>query len=479
MKETVAKYTVIALLSLLTLGLSFFRPINTDEGYYVASGEMITEGEIPYRDFIFHQMPLSIYVYSFVSNLNFWSLVSGRILSVVMLILSFLIFSSIVRQEFSYKEYIVFVLMFFLNSFFIDWAVLIRIYSLSALLLSSGVYYFYRFSGDRKKSYYLFLSVFSFSLLVFTKITFIFNLLIVIFFVVFVMIRYDRKKLLGNVFITLLAAAGPFAVFILIFGKSYEELYFNVYHVNMIAKEHIDAPFTTNFVKFFRFFILPQNLIIITIISFSGFKYSLFEKFLIANVMGFVLVHIPSRMLMEYLSSVTPLIILLSSLRYKQFELNLSRIVRTLSSKRILVSVMLLYLISIPFGIVHLRYLLQGKELYMNPVQLYYFEQKVNSLNGQTVLSSWVGYSVFSDKQPILKDQYVPAYISKYLTDAEMCKFGVTTKNQYRNLILEKLPDIIIYDRSIIPSNTEGLEEIISSNYHKVFEYKSVSVFQR
>ena len=92
------KHFLIIALTLLILGFSFIKPINIDEGYYIASAQEVLDGKLLYKDFIFHQMPVTIYVYSVISDFGFTSLILGRILSVSMISLSCLLLLSIVKK---------------------------------------------------------------------------------------------------------------------------------------------------------------------------------------------------------------------------------------------------------------------------------------------------------------------------------------------------------------------------------------------
>ena len=470
------KHFLMIALTFLIISISFIRPLNIDEGYYIASAREVLEGKLLYKDFTFHQMPLTIYVYSLISDIGFWSLVLGRTLSVLMLSLSSLMLLSLVKNLSGVNSVILFLIFYFLNTFLIDWSVLIRIYALSILFLSLGVFCFHRYLEKKYNSLYLFLSVFAFSLLVFTKVTFVSSYSVLMLFIIWTVYKYDKKNIYKNIFIAFIASLIPVLIFLLIFGNYLEEFYFNVFSVNFITREYIDAPYVISLFKYLGFFLLPQHLILLAVILISGFKYTFFEKFLIVNIVCFTLIHLPSRMLMEYLSSITPLIILLCCLRYQKFSDKIITKIKSLSSKRVYACLVIIYILTAPFSIMHLKNLMEGKELLMNPIQMRTFEQKVNSLNGITILSSWEGYSIFSDKLPILKEQYGAAFISKYIDEKDLMKYNIAHKKKYENLIINSTPDIIVYDNSN-SSHLDSLSNLINTNYKKAFEYKSVEVF--
>ena len=94
--------------------------------------------------------------------------------------------------------------------------------------------------------------------------------------------------------------------------------------------------------------------------------------------------------------------------------------------------------------------------------------KKVNSLKGNTILSSWEGYSIFSDKIPILKEQYGASFINNYIDEKDIIKYNIAGQKDYKDLILSKTPDIIIYDNSN-SAHLDSLVDLIDNNYKKSF----------
>ena len=71
---------VIGCLVYLELG-----QVNADEGWYLYASKLVVQGELPYRDFAYTQMPLLPYVYGVIQSVHpglFW----GRVTSVLLLI---------------------------------------------------------------------------------------------------------------------------------------------------------------------------------------------------------------------------------------------------------------------------------------------------------------------------------------------------------------------------------------------------------
>jgi hypothetical protein len=463
---------------LFVLFVSVIRPVNYDEAYYLASGQEILNGNLPYIDFLFHQMPLSIFIYSPISGFGINSLFLGRFLSVVFLVVSFFIFRRVYIKYSSTKNELLFAALFFLNFFMIDWAVLVRIYALSVFLLSLAVFYYDKFRENEVKLIHLFLSGIFFSVLVYVKIIFIINLIIFIIFV-FESFRAGNSRKKIFIFITVFSSVLiPALLFFAVFGRNLDSVFFNIFEVNIITKKYIDVSFTKSILKFAGTFLLPQNLVLLTVVVASGFKYSKFEKFLIINTGGFIFIHLFSRMLMEYVSSIIPLLILISVLRYEKFETRLLGKFKILTRKKIAAGTIAIYILFSPFSIEHIKHLIENRDLNLNLIQLTDIEERINSMQGLNILSSWEGYSIFSKKIPLMRQYYGSAFIDEYISTAERIKYRIAPKSEYEDLIMNRIPDIIVYDSSN-NAHLGGLEKLIKHNYVQYFEYKTIVVYQK
>ncbi len=461
----------------LILGYSLIRPVNIDESYYISTAQNILEGRVLYTDFMFHQMPLSVYLFSIISDFDFWSLISGRLFSVILIFYSGFLLINVAKKKAGSNVVTLFMILFFINSFFIDWAILIRIYSLSVILLSAGIYFYDKYLNNNNQFSNLIFSLLSFVLLVYTKVTFI--ALYVIFIIFILTLKNNGKKVLfKTLLLSILYSVLPLLIFLLLFGRYLEEFYFNVFTINFITKENIDIAFIPGLIKFLTYFLLPQNLILLMIIVFSGIVYSKFEKFLLLNIISYLLISIFTRILPEYMVSISPIIILLACIRFSKFAVNINTKFSHVSVNRVFTLTIILYIFSVPFGIIHIKNIIEGHELMMNPLQLYSFEKQINGLNGNTVLSSWEGYSIFSEKQPLLKDQYGSAFIYKYVDERDIKKYKISRDNDYISLINERVPDIIIYDHNN-SAHLDSMLNIINRNYKRKFSYKSVEVYSK
>ncbi len=228
--------------------------------------------------------------------------------------------------------------------------------------------------------------------------------------------------------------------------------------------------------KLILFFLLPQNMLLLVMLIVSGFRYSLFEKFLTLNIAAYFLIHIPTQMLPEYLSNITPLFLLLVLLRYEKFEVSITQ--KFKSSARVRLAIIILYIILIPFGIAHLKHILEDRPLMPNPIQIYSISKTINSLEGKTILSSWEGYPVFSNKTSVLKERYMPVFDQAIGDTARINKFKMTSPDESKKLILAKVPDVIVYD-SEEPRVLQGLADLVNAEYKLAYRYKYLSVYKK
>lgn len=141
-----SKIIFVCIVCILLVFLSLLRPMNYDEAYYIESARLLSNCCFPYSDFHFHLMPLIIIIYSPFSSFGFWSLVILKFVSVIFIFLTCRIYNLYLSKSgLSRKEVVFFSVLFFLNSFLLDWFLTIKIYSLSAFLLAGYVIYFGKF----------------------------------------------------------------------------------------------------------------------------------------------------------------------------------------------------------------------------------------------------------------------------------------------------------------------------------------------
>lgn len=456
----------------------FFRPMNHDETYYLISAKaLLFEGKMPYSDFIFHQMPLMLAVYLPVTAFGNWALILGRLLSAALLLLSFYLFVKTFRSRFSQVQLLLFTFFFWFNFFLIDWAVIVKVYSLSILLISAGIYFYSRFLNEPLKWKYLMFASIMFSMLIFAKITFAAGFIVFVLFTIFFI---TIKKIKVNYFYTAFSIFVPTAFFALIFliltNVSLDVLYFNLFGVNIIGKDM--TPFSEDFPVYLSSFLIPQNFIILLFALFSLKNIEKLKLFLLLMVLSFFLFHIPTRLLSEYNTTILPLLMILAVFGLSDFSDMAIRLKKKFNPQKFAVVLLIIYCLLAPFSIYHIKQYLVSSKLPLNPVELNDFTTKLDSVKGNTVVASWEGLSAFSSKETMYKENYAIPFISDSIDDLTKKKYGLILHDDYKILIEGSVPDIVIFDETNA-TNIYGLENEINAKYKREFEYKYIKVFVR
>jgi hypothetical protein len=481
MKVNIRKSLFAVFVFLFLVFLSLIRPLNPDEPYYNVCSALVLSCKLPYSDFFFHHMPLMLFVYAPFSFGGFWSLILGRFLSALFLFATGLIIYRYLFSKGINKKYLrLFLLLFFFNSYLLDWLLIIRVYAITTFLFVTAVLSFDKIMSFRNKYFGVFICGLFFSLLSLSKIVFISQLFIFIFFLYFFyrnQINFKDKKVWLSLIIGILI---PFALFFLLFLGHLRFFFDDVYTANMLIKNNLQSSILPHLYKPFLFLIFPQSIILLAIIFFSGFKYSAFEKFILLNISVYFILHLFTLMLLEYTVSIIPFLILLAVLRYEQFSANVKIYFKKIGNSPAIFAriVIVLYLLSFPFSLPHIRYLLEGKFIMPNVIELNNMIKIINSVPGKTTITSWEGYTVYSDKKTIFEDNYISNFFDYNLDEKKKLSYRLNFPVDYRKLIENKIPDVIIYDEHD-PAHLLGLHENIVMNYTFYASYGNVLIYTK
>lgn len=132
-RETVA---VVAVLCLYFGYLGQHRLIDYDEGFYLMAAELVAEGKVLYRDFLFNQSPLLPYLFALWMKLTSFSWTSARLLASFLTallggLLYFQAFRLTNRRDLALGS----VILFGSASLVGGWMTLVKPYSLSTLMM--------------------------------------------------------------------------------------------------------------------------------------------------------------------------------------------------------------------------------------------------------------------------------------------------------------------------------------------------------
>jgi hypothetical protein len=205
---------------------------------------------------------------------------------------------------------------------------------------------------------------------------------------------------------------------------------------------------------------------------FSFYNFDKMKFFLFLNIVFFLCISLETRLLMEYNASIVPLMIILAVFGFETLALKLKK----LSAGRLAAFLLIFYCICSPLSISHIKQYISSGKLPLNPVEMYSFTEKINSLPGNTVLSGWEGLSAFSSKQTLHEQNYAISYVSDYIDKPTKEKFNLFIREDYKKLVDNADADIIIFDASNA-AHLSGLDDNIRTNYKAAFEYKYITVF--
>ncbi len=430
----------------------------------------------PIHDFHFHMMPLLPVIYSPFSIFGIWSFVVLKLVSVIFVMLCFFYYYRfLISNKFEKHLIVLFTILFFLNSFFLDWSLTIKIYSISAFLFAGFIISFGKYLSGGYRGKYLYTSVIFLTFLLFLKLSFIGNLAVFFIYLFFAVKRARPPNGMKQLLVSLTIAVVPVLIFLLLYLNKTSELFFDLFESNLIMRKYY-YPFDASKILFPL--LVPQNLLLLMIILFSGFKYSDFEKFIILNIIVFLLVHASASILPEYYSTLIPLVVFFAVLRFKKFADTAEEKIRWLLKPKLVYIIVFLYAAGIPFGVSSLKYLAENRPLAVNVIDMYRLKEIIANISGKTVLSSWEGYSICSGDEPLMQGCYISSFLREYMTPDEMKLHKISSYDDFKNQILNEIPDIIVYD-TVNPAHLKGMQNLIESKYLKEAEYKFVIIYKR
>ena len=140
-----------------TLALSRVRTIDGDEGYYATAARLVSEGQTPYIDFFYPQMPLLPYLYAPVYKLVGSSLMNMRLMSVAAGVLSLWLWGLILRRRRPDQVGIILagLALVAMNPYFLSWNVTVKTYALTNLAVFATLWALDRGLHSRRALWFL------------------------------------------------------------------------------------------------------------------------------------------------------------------------------------------------------------------------------------------------------------------------------------------------------------------------------------
>lgn len=159
---TAKKHRILMALILLvffagSLVLSRHRTIDGDEGYYASAARLVSEGQTPYADFFYPQMPVLPYLYAPVYKVVGSSLVDMRLFSVAAGVLSLWLWGLILKRRWPDHAGVILagLALVAMNPYFLSWNVTIKTYALTNLAVFATFWSLDRGLHSRRAGWFL------------------------------------------------------------------------------------------------------------------------------------------------------------------------------------------------------------------------------------------------------------------------------------------------------------------------------------
>lgn len=476
--QKIAFWTVLLLQLCLLLVFVFFRLIDYDEGSYLSAARLVREGNLPYIDFFYPQMPLLPYAYSSVSHLGFPSIYWGRLISALTgLLLSIAVFQFLLKfsREAGLSLFLFF--LYSLNGLTINWHSVVKTLAFSDLFafLSFFCFAFYLSRGADKAHLRILLSGIFIGLAFNFRLIFIFLLVIQGLLILFLSTTTNSKSRMYHVLILCLGAVLPSlpAVYLFIrepFSFAFGNVGYHLVWGNLVIKMKL----ITKLFTLSKFLFYPQNLLILSVavLGISGLlrkrKYrkrleSRDKVILSAGTYAFTLIAIcffMSPTQFQYYEQALPYLLIFSLPAWQQLEARF-RERRVLT--RFIVGAYLALVI--PFAVIFLcAFREKDQSFRIDLVRSVVQVIQQNSEPGDVVLCGWPAYAVLSDRKAVPGLETWGWEVAPYLSQRQVVQFHVIDSLGLEKLIRKKEAGLIV-QADWFPPKYGGL---IQENYSLV-----------
>ena len=474
---------------LLLLIFVFFRLIDYDEGSYLSAARLVRQGNLPYWDFFYPQMPFLPYAYSLVSQFGFSSLYLGRLISVLAgVLLSLILFG------FTYKltqDAGLSLLAFFLYSLHgltINWHSVVKTLSFSDLFAFISFVFFawYLYSNENYKYLKVLLSGFFIGIALNFRLTFLFMLLLEgIMIFVLTSPRTVKTKIWDTVCLLCGALLSSLFAIYLFFKNPPAFIFGNIGYHQVWGLKSIRMTLTTKIVTLGKFVFYPQDLFLLALatISIIWLFHGLREKrkatsedriILMSCAISLMILSVSffmSPTQFQYYEQALPYI-LISSLPA------LGKLMRYAERKKIVISaVTSLYLLFlIPFLVIFLFVSRErNKPFQIRAVQKVTQTVQENSKPGEMILCGWPAYAVLSNRDVVPGLETWGWEIIPFLTDPDKKNFKLIDSTGIEQVISNQRVRLIV-DESWFLSDFENL---IQANYDLIQAGSFVKIYTK
>jgi hypothetical protein len=468
---------------ILLLIFVYFRYIDADEGLYLMAAHQVWQGEFPYLDFFYVQMPLLPYLYSFISHSGFNSLLGGRVISMLLtLFLGFLLYSFTKKI---YNNTTISLFLFFLFSFnglILSWNSVVKTYAFSNLFAFLSFIFYSRvflYSKIRGLDFFLsgvFIGLASNCRSVFLLV-FLAQLAIMLF--VFPTRLSNLIRYLGG---TILSSVLSLYLFI---GNSGSFIFDNFLYHQIWGKEVIGMGLGTKIATLAKFSFYPQNLFILLLCILTMMflvKKKKSEKNLSrkdkAHLVAFIysIIILISYFLanptqLQYYNQALPYLLVLSGP-------GLASVLELLKKRKLLLyGIGVVYIVClIPFLLIFVFTIREKDQVFrIDQVKKVVKVVEEHSIKKEPILSDWPGYAVLSKRSVIRGTETCGQDVSHLLTEEQLKRLNVIDKGKLKEIVKNKKVNLIVTGIGTY----RYLNDLIRENYYLVKETGGAEVFLR
>jgi len=272
-KQTRIFWIILILQLLLLLIFVFFRLIDYDEGSYLSAARLVKQGNLPYLDFFYPQMPYLPYAYSLVSQCGFSSLFYRRLISAMAgLFLSILVFWFVYRFSGDAKLSLFLFFLYSFNGLTINWHSVVKTLVFSDLFAFISFFFFASYLLSKEKDGYLkiLLSGFFIGISFNFRLTFLF-LLLLEGIMIFLLTSYQRIKKKTMDLVLLFSGAilsSPLAIY-LFFKNPPAFVFGNIGYHQVWGLKAVKMTLWTKMFTLSKFLLYPQDLFILILAVIS------------------------------------------------------------------------------------------------------------------------------------------------------------------------------------------------------------------
>jgi len=476
MKRFFLKYNqhlVLGLSSIYILFFSINRLIARDEGFYAIAIKKVIEGNLPYIDFFYPQMPLLPFLYApffSIFELNFINL---RIFNSIILILFSYTFFKYLNKKFNKNYALLGLVLFVFSNFSVFWYSTTQTYLFSTFFLFLSLYFL---DSNLNKSKNIIFAALFFSLAVQVRLFFAG---LVPLYLIFIFIKTKSYKKICIFLIFGLISSIPTLYFLFL---NFDSFFFNNlgYHLNRTAKS-AEESFNNKLTIFKVIFYLKEsikfqsiqlpllNFGLILSIFFSLFKRKL-EISIFFSLALIILNLIPSPSYVQYFCTGIPFLIicflfLLSNLNklslvvlipflffyFYQFQTDIKNYTKTGS------------------GVIGIRNYENAQNWKSTKIKEIAVAVNRHSDKDDFIWSSWPGYALETDAQILPgMENHFNVLAAKGTSKEDNLKYKITNKKEQLELLCSKKAKIIILTQK--ENRAKKYQKCLNLNNYKLKE---------